>query len=322
MLRPLALVAFMLLAATPVLPAAPEARLVEMGTGNVTGVYFPVGVALCRLPNQERRGHGLRCSARPSGGSVANIEALRTGAVDLAIVQSDVQNAALRGADEFRSEGPFAELRAVMALHPEPLTVVARRDAGIARLEDLVGKRISVGNPGSGQRALWDLLMNRLGWSQRSFAAFLELDPSQQAAALCDGQVDAFVFAVGHPARTVQEATSGCDAMLVPAAGPAVQALVAVNPFYFATDIPGGLYAGNPDDVPSFGVGATLVTRADVPEDVIYTIVSAVFDDFEALRGLNQALANLVPEDMARKGLSAPLHPGAERYFRERGWID
>lgn len=322
MLRPMALGALLLLAAAPAGPAAQETRLVEMATGNVTGVYFPVGVSVCRLVNQERRAHGLRCAARLAAGSVANIAALREGSVDLAIVQSDVQDQALRGANEFAEAGAFTGLRAVMALHPEPLTIVARADAGIAQLEDLPGKRISIGGPGSGQRALWDVVMDRMGWSPEDFAAMLELAPSEQAPAVCGDRIDAFVFTVGHPALSVQEATTGCGAVLAEATGPVVQALIAEGPLYFATEIPGGLYRGNPTGVETFGVGATLVTRADVAEDRIDTLVRAVFGDFEMLRGLHPALANLEPERMAHTGLSAPLHPAADRYYRERGWIE
>lgn len=322
MLRSLALAALVLAAAAPVRPAAQEARLAEMGTGNVTGVYFPVGIALCRLVNQDRRAHGLRCAARPSDGSVANIAALRDGSVALAIVQSDVQHAALEGTGGFADAGRFDGLRAVMALHHEPLTIVARADAGIARLQDLADKRISAGAPGSGQRALWDVVMARMGWTPESFAAFEELAPSRQAEALCDGRIDAFVFTVGHPALTVQEATTGCDAVLVPAAGPEVDGLVAGSPFYSHAEIPGGLYRGNAEPVASFGVVATLVTREDVPDDDIHEVVRAAFDDLGTLRGLDPALAGLDPAEMVRAGLSAPLHPAAERYYREYGLIE
>ena len=192
------------LAALPPAAGAVDARLARMATGSLAGAYFPVGVALCRLVNETRRTHGIRCSAQPSEGSVANIEALRAGEVDFAIVQSDVQNDALRGGGAFSGEPAFDDLRAVMALHPEPLTVVARADAGIKRFEDLFGKRISYGRPGSGARGVWDNVAGRMGWDQRSFAATLELDPEQQPAALCDGRVDAFSIELvrnGRPLR-------------------------------------------------------------------------------------------------------------------------
>ena len=302
--------------------AAQDTTVVPMGTGAVTGVYFPVGVALCRLANQHRRETGLRCAAQPSAGSVANIAGLRDGSLDLAIVQSDVQAEALAGAGTFADAGAFADLRAVMALYPEPLTLVARADAGIAQIEDLAGKRVWIGAAGSGTRTIADALMGALGWTADTFEAVPDLPSDLLGRALCDGEIDAFLYTVGHPALVIQEATTSCDAVLVDIAGPAVDALVASRPYFVAATIPAGLYRGNRRPVTTFGVGATLVTRAEVPDDTVYAIVSGVFDDFEMLRGLDPVLAALDPQQMTREGLSAPLHPGAARYYREQGWIE
>lgn len=308
--------------ATAFTPAAAiEARLASMGTGSLAGVYFPVGVALCRLVNLDRPTHGIRCAARPSAGSVANIDALRAQGINLAIIQSDIQQAALDGTGSFAEAGAYPDLRAVMALHPEPLTIVAGRDTGITSLMDLPGKRVSIGAAGSGQRALMDVLMAELGWTPDTFAEAAELAPEQLSSALCAGGIDAFVFAVGHPALVIQEATRGCDARIVPAEGPEITALTTDNPAFFTTEIPGGLYNANPDPVPTFGVGAALVTRSDLPEEEIYTITGSIFDNFDMLIGLNPALANLDPREMSERGLTAPLHPGAARYFREQGWL-
>ncbi len=295
-----------------------EARLVWMGTGSVAGVYFPVGVSLCRLVNQTRREHGIRCAARVSEGSVGNLAGLRGGSLDLALAQSDSQADAWRGTGDFADSGPDTGLRSVMSLHSEPLTIVARRDSGIASLADLTGKRVSIG---AGQRALMGKLMAELGWTEASFAAIEEVPPGDLDTALCGGAIDAFVFAVGHPALVMQEVTGLCDTVILPVTGPAVDAVIAADPAYFATVIPGGLYRGTPADVPTFGVGATLVARADVPEDVIYTVTRAIFDDFDTLIGLDPALATLDRDEMIHRGLTAPLHPGAERYYREQGWL-
>jgi TRAP transporter TAXI family solute receptor len=322
MLRTLALVAFAITcAAAPDRPAAQEAQLVRMGTASLAGAYFPVGVALCRLVNEDRREHGIRCAAQPSGGSVANIRALRAGEIGLALVQSDVQDAALNGTGPFAGDGSFTDLRAVFSLYPEPLTVVARAEAGITALADLAGTRISPGPPGSGQRELWDVVAAAMGWTAESFEAVLNLTPTDQADALCEGEIDAFVIAIGHPAPTVREATAGCDANLVPVTGPAIAALVAANPFFAEAEIPGGLYRGNPAPVPTLGVLATLVTRAEVSDAVIATQVNAAFGKLDTLRDLDPVLANLAPEAMATAGLTAPLHPAAESYFRSQGLI-
>jgi TRAP transporter TAXI family solute receptor len=300
----------------------PVPVLVTMGTAAVTGVYFPVGVSLCRLVNQHRRDTGLRCAARPTEGSVANIAGLRDGSLDLAIVQSDIQAQAVAGTAAFAQSGPFEGLRAVMALHPEPLTLVAGADAGIAGVEDLAGKRVWLGPEGSGTRALAGDLMAALGWSEASFAPVPPLDADRLADALCLGEIDAFLYAIGHPALAIQEATTACEARLVPIAGPAIDALVTRRPDLRSATIPGGLYRGNPGPVASFGVGATLVASADLPEERVAAMVEQIFADFEMLRGLEPVLTALEPETMAAAGLAAPLHPGAEAFYRGRGWID
>ena len=302
--------------------AQPAAQVVALGTGAITGVYFPVGVALCRVVNQHRRETGLRCAATLSDGSVANVAALRDGTDGLAIVQSDIQAAALAGTGAFAGAGPFDGLEAVMALYAEPLTLVARADAGVAGVEDLAGKRVWLGPEGSGTRSLAEALVAALGWTDASLAAVTpEVRAEDVPRALCAGQIDAFFYVVGHPAPVIQEATTECDARLVPIAGGAVEALVAADPALVLATIPGGLYRGTPAPVDTFGVSATLVTRESEPEDTIYTMVRAIFGDFDMLRGLDPVLAVLDPEAMVHEGLAAPLHPGAARYYRERGWI-
>ncbi len=260
------------LAALAVAAPAQETRVVPLATGDVTGVYFPVGLALCRLPNAGRREHGLRCAATTSAGSVDNIRRLRAGEADLAIVQSDTQSAALRGAGDFSGDGPFEGLRALMALHSEPLMLVVGAGSGVARLGDLPGKRVGLSAPGAGDRALIDALAGRLGWGAATFAARVELAPEAMAPALCDGRIDAFLLAMGQPAGPVVEATRGCGARLVAVDGSAVAALASVNPFYHLEGVPAGTYAGQADEVATIAVGATLVTRADVPDAVIATI--------------------------------------------------
>lgn len=301
--------------------AAQEARVLPLATGDVTGAYFPAGVALCRVANEGRREHGLRCAAVPSQASVANIGLLRTGEADLAIVQSDVQDAAVSGAGAFEGDGPYPELRAVTALYAEPLTLVVRADAGIASLGDLPGKRVSLGAAGSGQQALIDALLARLGWRETGFREVLDLAPAAAVNALCEDRLDAFFYVVGQPALAIQEATSGCGATLVDVAGPEVDALVAANPFYAASGVPAGLYAGVDRPVTSFGVVATLVTRADVADADIEIVLGAILDNLSALAGFDPTLAGLDPEAMARRGLTAPLHPGAKAAFRARGLL-
>ncbi len=302
-------------------PALAQQQFVSIGTGGVTGVYYPVGGAICRLMNQTRRDHGIRCSVESTGGSVFNVNALKGGELEFGVVQSDVQYNASKGEAGFKEGGAHDKLRAVFSLHPEPATIVARADAGVKNFEELKGKRVNIGNPGSGQRALMDVLFAKIGWTTADFALASELAPAEQSQALCDNKVDAFVYTVGHPAGSIQEATSSCDSVLVNLTGPQIDELVAENPYYFKATIPGGMYRGNPDDTQTFGVGATMVTSADVPDEVVYTLVKSIFDNFDGFKELHPALANLEPESMVSQGNSAPMHPGAERFYKEKGWM-
>ena len=303
-------------------PAAAQQTFVSIGTGGVTGVYYPTGGAICRMMAKTRGDHGIRCAVESTGGSVYNVNAIRGGELEFGVAQSDVQFKAYNGTGSFADQGSNPDLRSVFSIHPEPFTVVARADAGIANFEDLAGKRVNVGNPGSGQRDTMEVLMAAMGWTNETFALASELQAAEQSQALCDNNIDAMVYTVGHPSGSIQEATTACDAVLVNVTGAAVDQLVADNPYYRVATIPGGMYRGNDADTPTFGVGATLVTSASVSDDVVYALVKSVFEDIDGFRGLHPAFANLDPKQMANDGLSAPLHPGAERYFREAGLID
>jgi hypothetical protein len=247
---------------------------------------------------------------------------VRNGELEFGVAQSDWQYHAYQGSSRFEEQGAFEDLRAVFSVHPEPFTVVARADAGIETFEDLQGKRVNVGNPGSGQRGTMEVLMAEMGWTMDDFAVASELQAAEQSQALCDNNIDAMVYTVGHPSGSIQEATTACDSVLVDVDNEATASLVEENPFYRVATIPGGMYRGNPDDTTTFGVGATFITSADVPEEVVYTVVSAVFENIDQFRSLHPAFANLDPEEMVSDGLSAPLHPGAERYYREAGLIE
>ncbi|MFN4021537.1 MAG: TAXI family TRAP transporter solute-binding subunit [Hydrogenophilus thermoluteolus] len=312
------------LAVTATVASAPvthAAQFVTIGTGGVTGVYYAAGGAICRLMNKDRAQHGIRCSVESTGGSVYNINTIRAGELDFGVAQSDVHYNAVKGLKQFKDAGPMTELRAVFSIHPEPLTVVARPDAGIKNFQDLKGKRVNVGNPGSGQRATMELLVPAMGMSFSDFALVSELKADEHGAALCDNKIDAFVYVVGHPSANIQDPTTTCGAKLVNVTGPGVDKLIAQYPYFAPATIPGGMYANNPDPVKTFGVVATLVTSAKVPADVVYQLVKAVFENFDDFKKLHPAFAHLDPKDMIKNGLSAPLHEGAVRYYKEKGWI-
>lgn len=302
-------------------PALAE-EFISIGTGGVTGVYYPTGGAICRMMAKSRAEHGIRCAVESTGGSVYNVNAVRSGELEFGVAQSDVQYKAVHGEGSLADAGANPDLRAVFSIHPEPFTVVARADAGIANFEDLKGKRVNIGNPGSGQRDTMEVVMKAMNWDAGTFSLASELQAAEQSQALCDNNIDAMVYTVGHPSGSIQEATTACDAVLVNVTGPVIDMLIAENPYYRSASIPGGMYRGNADATQTFGVGATLVTSASVSEDTVYELVKAVFSDIDGFRALHPAFANLDPKEMANDGLSAPLHPGAERYFREAGLIE
>jgi TRAP transporter TAXI family solute receptor len=298
---------------------AVDKQFITIGTGGVTGVYYPTGGAICRLVNKGRKEHGIRCSVESTGGSVYNLNTIRQGELDMGVCQSDWQYHAYNGTSKFESQGPNKNLRAVFSVHPEPFTVVARKDSGIRNFQDLKGMRVNVGNPGSGQRGTMEVVMNALGWSMDDFKLASELKSAEQSKALCDNKVDAMVFTVGHPSGSIKEASTSCDSVLVNVTGPEIDKLVEENAYYRKATIPGGMYRGTDEDTETFGVGATFVTSATVPEDVIYQVVKAVFENFDDFKKLHPAFANLKKEEMIKDGLSAPLHKGAIKYYKEAG---
>ena len=298
---------------------AAEQTFVTIGTGGVTGVYYPTGGAICRLVNKTRKEHRIRCSVESTGGSVYNLNTIAAGELDMGVAQSDWQYHAYNGTSKFKKKGPNKDLRAVFSVHPEPFTVVARADSGIKDFKDLKGKRVNIGNPGSGQRGTMEVVMGALGWTKKDFKLASELKSAEQSKALCDNKIDAMVFTVGHPSGSIKEASTSCDSVLVNVTGPEIDKLVADNAYYRKATIPGGMYRGTDGDTNTFGVGATFVTSAKVSEDVIYNVVKAVFENFNQFKKLHPAFSVLKKEEMIKDGLSAPLHKGAVKYYKEAG---
>jgi TRAP transporter TAXI family solute receptor len=309
------------IAAAMITPAAMgQQKYVTIGTGGVTGVYYAAGGAICRLVNKDRAKHGIRCSVESTGGSVFNINTIKAGELDLGVAQSDVQYNAAKGMAQYK-DGAYGDLRAVMSLHPEPFTVLARKEANAKSFTDMKGKKFNVGNPGSGTRSSLEELIAAMGWKLSDFALASELKADEHGPALCDGKIDGFFYGVGHPSANIQDPTTSCGAKLVPITGAVVDKLVAEKPYYAKATIPAGLYPGNAQATETYGVLATLVSSSKVPAESVYAVVKAVFDNFEEFKKLHPALANLKPEDMVKNGLSAPLHEGAAKYYREKGWI-
>jgi len=300
--------------------AMAQQQFVSIGTGGVTGVYYPTGGAICRLVNKNRKEHGIRCSAESTGGSIYNINTVRAGELEFGVAQSDWQYHAYHGTSKFKDAGKFEKLRAVFSVHPEPVTIIARDDSGVNNISDLKGKRVNIGNPGSGTRGTWEVIEGAMGWQRSDLALAASMKSAETGGALCDGKIDAYFWLVGHPSALTQESLASCASHLVNAKTPEIDKLVADNSYYRSATIPAGMY-GNKDAINTFGVGATFVTSADVPEDVVYVVVKAVFENFDQFRKLHPAFANLKPEEMIKDSLSAPVHDGAAKYYKEKGWM-
>lgn len=301
-------------------PAVAQQKFMIIGTGGVTGVYYAAGGAICRLVNQGRAQHGYRCMVESTGGSVANIQSIKAGDVHFGVVQSDALFHALNGQQGFAGK-PVGELRAVLSLHAEPLTLVVRREARINSLADLKGKRVSVGNPGSGTRASVDEMMRATGLKLGDLASVAQLKADEHGAALCSNQIDAFFYVVGHPSANIHDPMLVCGARLVNITGPSIERLLRTHAFYADTSIPAGTYPSQTRELDTYGVLATLVTSSRQSDEEVYMLVKAVFEHLDEFRQLHPALAGLTPASMTQAGLVAPLHPGARRYYREKGWV-
>lgn len=303
-----------------------ENRFINIGTGGSSGVYFQVGQSLCRLlhkqaavARREGRGNGIRCTAPATGGSIYNVGQIAEGELDFGVVQSDVQYDAYHGKGRFEGR-PVDKLRSVFSVHTEPFHVIVRPDSRITSWGDLHGKTVNIGNPASGQRVSMEALMAAYGTTRGDFRAATELTSAEQSKALCDGKIDAFGFTVGVPNAGVAVATDGCGARIISLDDEPVRLLAARHPYYLMAIIPRGTYKTTDTDIVTFAVKATLVTSADVPHDLVYAVVRAVFENLDDFRRLHPAFAELDPESMVDEALTAPLHPGALAYYEEKGW--
>ena len=300
--------------------AQAEEKFLTFGTGGQTGVYYVVGQSVCKLMNRDTDKTGIKCNAPSSGGSVDNLNAIASGERQLGMAQSDSQFRAYNGIGEFEGR-KMDKLRSVFSVYPEPFTVMARAEAKAKNFNDLKGKRVNVGNPGSGTRTTMDLLLKSLDWGSNPFAVSSELKPAEMASALCDNNLDAISYTVGHPSGAIKEAAASCKTNLVNVEGPEVDKLVEKYPYFSKVSIPAGLYEGTPGETKTFGVYATVVTSADVPEETIYQLTKTVFENFDRFKKLHPSFENLNAEAMVKEGLTAPLHDGAVRYYKEKGWI-
>lgn len=298
--------------------AAAERHLMVIGSGEVTGFYFPTAGALCRVVNKEHP-HGASCAVSPSSGSAANVAALKAGETDFALLQSRAAVLAANGAEGFKDAGPNPDLRAVMSLHGEAVAVLVRQGAGIETLADLKGKRVNLGRPGSFQRSMAEMVLEAAGLSEGDLAPAVELDLAEEAAALCEGNIDAGFFTGIHPMAEASAAVDECNASLVPIKARLLDAYLKRNAWMSKAILRKGTYDGVNDDIPSLQLKAVLATSAKTPADDVYDLLKAVHTNFPALTRLHPVLRGLSKGETAKDGIAIKLHEGAEKFYSETG---
>lgn len=300
-------------------------KYVSIATGAITGVYYPTGGAICRLVNRGRKDHGIRCSVESTGGSVANLNAIRSRAVDFGVVQSDWQYHAYKGTGFFADQSPYKDLRAVASLYTETFAIAVNKSSGIKNIDDLLGKKVNFGPTGSGMYATMEVLSAAKGWKKSDFGVVSNLRPSEQPQALCSGEIDAMIYVSGNPNGVLQEATQynspDCNVKILSIDRATIVKLIKINPFYVRAIIPGGMYNNNPNDIETFGIKATLVTSKNAKSDVVYNVTKALFKNFDNFKTLHPVFTSLKRSESIKDGNSAPIHSGAIRYYKEAGLI-
>lgn len=296
-------------------------KYINIATAGITGVYYPAGGAICRLVNRGRNEHGIRCSVESTGGSVANLNAIRSGIVEFGLSQSDWQYHSYKGTGFFADQTPFEDLRSVLSLYTETFTIVARDDSGIDGLDDIKGKVINFGPTDSGVYATMEVILKAKNWEKSDFAKITHLTPSDQIKSLCDGDIDAMTYMAGNPNGVLQEVTqynnSGCKVKIINIDPETIAELIKINPSYVKSYIPGGMYKNNPEDISTFGIKATLVTSSKISEDIVYNLTKAVFDNFDNFKTLHPVFSSMKINESIKDGNHAPLHKGALRYYEE-----
>jgi len=320
---------FLILVAAVCLPIGgahqAKAEDIIIGVGSSAPVHYHLGKALCRAIQKTHQGMTcgtLRIVGRHQAEPLAVLNDVRNGAMEVGIVTSDWVHHTYNGTGPVKFMGDkFVNLRSLFVLHSEPFTVIARRGAGITKFDDLAGKRVNIGIPGSNQRAVMEQVMEAKGWTRKSFQVADELTGPEQSLALCHDRIQAMVATVAHPDSTLAKTMSLCNARIVSVGGTGTSKLFAANPYYAPAVIPGGIYKGQSAAIQTFGVRVAVVASKEISEDDVYEVVKAVFKNLDSFKRLHPALEQMQAQDMIKNGLTLPLHPGAIRYFREMGMM-
>lgn len=306
-------------AAGPEKHTTPQPPYVSIGTCSDGGNYFLTGKAIAELVNRKIDAYNLRCTVAATAGSVFNIDAVMSGDLQFGIVQSDRQWQAVHGKGQWKEKGPRADLRTVFSIYPESVTLVAAVDAGIKSIMDLKGKRVNIGNPGSGHRENAIDALEAVNIDYKTDMNAERIRASESAGLLQDGRIDAFFYTVSHPSSTIRDATTGRRKVRF-ATISGMDKLFKKYPYYTQSIVRSGLYPGvvNEGGIDTFGVKNTLVTSINVPVKVVYAVTREIFENFADFKNMRQPHAHLTKSGML-EGLTAPLHPGALRYYKEAG---
>ena len=296
------------------------AEFITIGTGGVTGTYYPTGGSICQMVNKNKKSTNIRCSVESTGGSVYNVNTIKAGELDFGIAQSDTVYQAFKGEGKFAGSAAVPELRSAMAIYPELLALVVSQKSGIKTITDVKGKKLNLDSPGSGTRMTADIVFEAFGLKASDLALANELKASEGPTLLQDNHVDGYFFFAGHPTANIKDAANSLDISIVPIAGPGIDALLKKYPYYAKGIISGTYYKGVPNDVPSIGVKAVLVTSTKVKDEVVYQVTKTILDNFDKFKELHPAYKTITKESLL-EGLSAPQHPGAIKAFKEAGLL-
>ncbi|MFW6272014.1 MAG: TAXI family TRAP transporter solute-binding subunit [Desulfosalsimonas sp.] len=295
-----------------------QAQDMLFGGASTTGVYYQVALQISKLMNKHQADN-YNFVGRPTGGSVFNINAIKKEAFDFGVCQSDRNWQAHKGKADWEGE-PVKDLRSVFSMHPETVLLVTREDTGIRSVKDLKGKKVNIGNPGSGQRHNAEDVLRIYGIDKDKDIRAEGLQQQEASRALVDRKIDAFFFTVGNPSAAIEEPANSTDIRIIDINNDKIKEMVDERPYYIMTTIPAETYKGVDYDVETYAVTATVITNAKLGEDAVYDLTKTVFDHLDELKDSHAAFKNLDPKEML-KGLSAPFHPGAEKYYKEKGWM-
>ena len=313
-------IAMLALAGTLAVPMF-AAEFITIGTGGVTGTYYPIGGAICQMVNKNKKETNIRCSVESTGGSVYNVNTIKAGELDFGVSQSDTAYQSFKGEGKFK-DAPVPELRSVMAIYPELLALVGSKKSGIQKITDVKGQKINMDSPGSGTALTADVVFEAFGIKRSDLALVNELKATEGPTMLQDNHIDGYFFAAGHPTANIKDASNSVDINIVPIEGAPLDQLIQKYPYYAKGKISGTFYKGVTTDVPTLGIKAILVTNSKTKDDVVYQVTKTILDNFDKLKELHPALKDpSVSKESLLEGLSITQHPGAIKAFKEAGLL-